>query len=116
MAKTAVHMRLDATLLAGADRYAQQREWSRTQVVEKALASFLEDVRGGVPEVPKPAGVSRAVERQAAVRSRPPVAVPDAAPERWGGCSEHPEAGAVLNRGQHWCAEPGCPKTARRLV
>jgi len=71
-------------------------------VVEKALASFLEDVQGGVPEVPKPAGVSRAVERQAAVR--------------WGGCSEHPEAGAVLNRGQHWCAEPGCPRTARRLV
>jgi len=120
MPKEKISVRLDEGLLAWMDEYRVQRRWDRTTVVEAALEALRGDAVGGVPDPParverKAVGrvVAKSVSRPP-VWTEPPAAPVRSVPERWVGCSDHPDAGAVLNRGQHWCAEPGCPRTARR--
>jgi len=56
MPKQRVDMRLDERVLRDADAYGESRGWSRTMVVQEALRSFLQDAKGGVPELEEAAG------------------------------------------------------------
>lgn len=59
--------RLEADLLRWVDEYAKHRGWTRTLVLEEALRSFRQDVRGGVPDLPTRVD---AVAREAEQRER----------------------------------------------
>jgi hypothetical protein len=53
-AKRVVSLRLDGELVDWADRYATDRESSRTAVVSAALSAFRDLSAGGVPDLPEP--------------------------------------------------------------
>jgi hypothetical protein len=78
---------LDGDLLAWADRYAEERRWTRTTVFEAALEALRGDAKGGVPDPP------RAPELEEKPVPNPP------APPRVPEFSPAPDFGPLVRRG-----------------
>jgi hypothetical protein len=61
--KVTVSHRVDEDLLAWAGQYAKKRGTTRSVLLEEALVAFRDLSRGGVPDLPSPSELDRAVPK-----------------------------------------------------
>jgi hypothetical protein len=101
-------MRIDNDLLAEVDAYAEERLSNRTAIVHAALREFLEEARGGVPDLPAMGEAQREVNARRG-RQREARAVLEQAP----GSSRSTEVGTPADaRGTVAPASARAPRPA----